>query len=96
MLLSRKKYRGKTNSTGQSRFTYCSHNSSKRSDIMASFLQGAEMILKKLYFSVQNCCVLQVVTNRDTQETLLCIAYVFEVSASEHGAQHHIYRLVKD
>lgn len=39
---------------------------------------------------------LQVVTNRDTQETLLCIAYVFEVSASEHGAQHHIYRLVKE
>lgn len=39
---------------------------------------------------------LQVVTNRDTQETLLCIAYVFEVSASERGAQHHIYRLVKE
>ncbi|ELV09171.1 Transcriptional enhancer factor TEF-3 [Tupaia chinensis] len=38
----------------------------------------------------------QVVTNRDTQETLLCIAYVFEVSASDHGAQHHIYRLVKE
>ena len=38
----------------------------------------------------------QVVTNRDTLETLLCIAYVFEVSTSEHGAQHHIYRLVKD
>ncbi|EPY85302.1 transcriptional enhancer factor TEF-3 isoform 5 [Camelus ferus] len=37
-----------------------------------------------------------VVTNRDTQETLLCVAYVFEVSASEHGAQHHIYRLVKE
>lgn len=35
-------------------------------------------------------------TNRDTLETLLCIAYVFEVSTSEHGAQHHIYRLVKD
>lgn len=38
----------------------------------------------------------QVVTNRDTLETLLCVAYVFEVSTSEHGAQHHIYRLVKD
>jgi transcriptional enhancer factor len=38
----------------------------------------------------------QVVTNRETQETLLCTAYVFEVSTSEHGAQHHIYRLVKD
>lgn len=40
--------------------------------------------------------VLQVVSNRDTQETLLCAAFVFEVSNSEHGAQHHIYRLVKD
>jgi len=39
---------------------------------------------------------LQVVVHRDTQETLLCIAYVFEVSTNEHGAQHHIYRLVKD
>ncbi|XP_026644867.1 transcriptional enhancer factor TEF-4 [Microtus ochrogaster] len=32
----------------------------------------------------------------DTQELLLCTAYVFEVSTSEHGAQHHIYRLVRD
>ena len=39
---------------------------------------------------------LQVVRNRDTEETLLCTAYVFEVSTSEHGAQHHIYKLVKD
>ncbi|TMS19090.1 Transcriptional enhancer factor TEF-5, partial [Larimichthys crocea] len=38
----------------------------------------------------------EVVTNRDTQETLLCIAFVFEVSTSEHGAQYHVYRLVKD
>lgn len=38
----------------------------------------------------------QVVTNRDTQETLLCIAFVFEVSTSDHGAQYHVYRLVKD
>lgn len=38
----------------------------------------------------------QVVTNRDTQELLLCTAYVFEVSTSERGAQHHIYRLVRD
>ncbi|XP_021103739.1 transcriptional enhancer factor TEF-3 isoform X7 [Heterocephalus glaber] len=45
---------------------------------------------------LENFTILQVVTDRDTQETLLCIAYVFEVSASEHGAQHHIYRLVKE
>ena len=41
-------------------------------------------------------CPFQVITHRETRETLLCIAYVFEVSTSEHGAQHHIYRLVKD
>lgn len=52
-----------------------------------------------MYLLLNSDCVFarpQVVTNRDTLETLLCIAYVFEVSTSEHGAQHHIYRLVKD
>uniref|UniRef100_A0A8C2BTW3 TEA domain family member 3 a n=1 Tax=Cyprinus carpio TaxID=7962 RepID=A0A8C2BTW3_CYPCA len=33
---------------------------------------------------------------RDTQKTLLCIAFVFEVSTSDHGAQYHVYRLIKD
>ncbi|EHB15136.1 Transcriptional enhancer factor TEF-4 [Heterocephalus glaber] len=45
---------------------------------------------------LENFIILQVVTNRDTQELLLCTAYVFEVSISERGAQHHIYRLVRD
>ena len=43
-----------------------------------------------------NFTILQMVTNRDTQDLLLCTAYVFEVSTSERGAQHHIYRLVRD
>ena len=37
----------------------------------------------------------QVVTNRETQETLLALAYVFEVSANETGSKHRVYRLVK-
>uniref|UniRef100_A0A8B9KSE5 Transcriptional enhancer factor TEF-1-like n=1 Tax=Astyanax mexicanus TaxID=7994 RepID=A0A8B9KSE5_ASTMX len=45
---------------------------------------------------LENFTILLVVSNRETQETLLCMACVFEVSNSEHGAQHHIYRLVKE
>jgi len=45
---------------------------------------------------LENFTILQSISNRDTGETLLCTAYVFEVSTSEHGAQHHIYRLVRD
>lgn len=42
------------------------------------------------------CFTPQVISNKETDETLLCVAFVFEVSTSEHGAQHHIYRLVKE
>jgi len=44
---------------------------------------------------LENFTILQVISNTDTKETLLCIAFVFEVSVSDNGAQHHIYRLVK-
>ncbi len=59
--------------------------------LYVSFLRVAEMLSSEMFVSVW-----QVVTNRETQETLLCIAFVFEVSTSEHGAQYHVYRLVKD
>ncbi len=59
--------------------------------LYVSFLRVAEMLSSEMFLSVW-----QVVTNRETQETLLCIAFVFEVSTSEHGAQYHVYRLVKD
>ncbi|OQV19393.1 Transcriptional enhancer factor TEF-1 [Hypsibius exemplaris] len=45
---------------------------------------------------LENFTILQVISNRETQEILLCLAFVFEVSTSDHGAQHHVYRLVKD
>ena len=60
------------------------------------------MLDKIQYYKIKSILIFifflisQVITNRDTQETLLCIAFVFEVSTSEHGAQHHIYRLVKE
>lgn len=49
-----------------------------------------------VFFVFYICAFPQVVSNRETQETLLCIAFVFEVSTSEHGAQYHVYRLVND
>ena len=38
----------------------------------------------------------QVVTNRETQVTLLCLAYVFEVCTNDDGPKHHVYRLIKE
>jgi len=41
--------------------------------------------------------VVQVVSEVGSNETLLCVAYVFEVSSPDRvGAQHHIYRLAAD
>ncbi|XP_075409501.1 transcriptional enhancer factor TEF-3 [Tenrec ecaudatus] len=67
-------------------------------EYMINFIHKLKHLPEKYMMNsvLENFTILQVVTNRDTQETLLCIAFVFEVSASEHGAQHHIYRLVKE
>nr|XP_020648408.1 transcriptional enhancer factor TEF-4 isoform X5 [Pogona vitticeps] len=45
---------------------------------------------------LENFTILQVLRDQETEELLLCVAFVFEVSASERGAQHHIYRLGRD
>lgn len=67
-------------------------------EYMINFIKKLKNLPEKYMMNsvLENFTILQVITNKDTQETLLCIAYVFEVSTSEHGAQHHIYRLVKD
>lgn len=79
------------------RFIYCI-NRSPMCEYMVNFIHKLKHLPEKYMMNsvLENFTILQVVTNRDTQETLLCIAFVFEVSTSEHGAQHHIYRLVKD
>uniref|UniRef100_A0AAY4D396 TEA domain-containing protein n=1 Tax=Denticeps clupeoides TaxID=299321 RepID=A0AAY4D396_9TELE len=67
-------------------------------EYMINFIHKLKHLPEKYMMNsvLENFTILLVVTNRDTQETLLCVACVFEVSNSEHGAQHHIYRLVKE
>ncbi|VEN55001.1 unnamed protein product, partial [Callosobruchus maculatus] len=79
------------------RFVYRIHRS-PMCEYMINFIHKLKHLPEKYMMNsvLENFTILQVVSNRDTQETLLCAAYVFEVSTSEHGAQHHIYRLVKD
>ncbi|KAJ8411186.1 hypothetical protein AAFF_G00171920 [Aldrovandia affinis] len=79
------------------RYIYRFHRS-PLCEYMINFLHKLKHLPEKYMMNsvLENFTILQVVTNRDTLETLLCVAYVFEVSTSKHGAQHHIYRLVKD
>uniref|UniRef100_A0A3Q3H307 TEA domain family member 1a n=1 Tax=Labrus bergylta TaxID=56723 RepID=A0A3Q3H307_9LABR len=67
-------------------------------EYMINFIHKLKHLPEKYMMNsvLENFTILLVVSNRDTQETLLCMACVFEVSNSEHGAQHHIYRLVKE
>ncbi|XP_052808528.1 transcriptional enhancer factor TEF-1-like isoform X1 [Mya arenaria] len=79
------------------RFVYRIHRS-PMCEYMINFIHKLKHLPEKYMMNsvLENFTILQVVSIRETQETLLCIAYVFEVSTSEHGAQHHIYKLVKD
>uniref|UniRef100_A0A674MWZ5 TEA domain transcription factor 3 n=1 Tax=Takifugu rubripes TaxID=31033 RepID=A0A674MWZ5_TAKRU len=67
-------------------------------EYMINFIHKLKHLPEKYMMNsvLENFTILQVVSNRETQETLLCIAFVFEVSTSEHGAQYHVYRLVDD
>ncbi|CAG7785970.1 unnamed protein product [Allacma fusca] len=73
-------------------------NRSPMCEYMINFIHKLKHLPEKYMMNsvLENFTILQVVTNRETQETLLCTAYVFEVSSSDHGAQHHIYKLVKE
>ncbi|BES93193.1 Transcriptional enhancer factor [Nesidiocoris tenuis] len=79
------------------RFVYNIHRS-PMCEYMINFIHKLKHLPAKYNKNsvLENFTILQVITNRKTDETLLCNAYVFEVSTSEYGAQHHIYRLVKD
>lgn len=79
------------------RYIYRIHRS-PMCEYMINFIHKLKHLPEKYMMNsvLENFTILQVVTNRDTQETLLCIAFVFEVSTSHHGAQYHVYRLVKD
>jgi len=73
-------------------------NRSPMCEYMTNFINRLRHLPEKYMMNsvLENFTILQVISNRDTHETLLCIAFVFEVSTSDAGAQHHIYRLVKD
>ncbi|KAJ8380467.1 hypothetical protein SKAU_G00012450 [Synaphobranchus kaupii] len=79
------------------RYVYRFHRS-PLCEYMINFIHKLKHLPEKYMMNsvLENFTILQVVSNRDTMETLLCVAYVFEVSTSKHGAQHHIYRLIKD
>ncbi|XP_026055065.1 transcriptional enhancer factor TEF-5-like isoform X1 [Carassius auratus] len=79
------------------RYVYRIHRS-PMCEYMINFIHKLKHLPEKYMMNsvLENFTILQVITNRDTQETLLCIAFVFEVSTSDHGAQYHVYRLVKD
>ncbi|XP_030053786.1 transcriptional enhancer factor TEF-4 [Microcaecilia unicolor] len=79
------------------RFMYRMHRS-PMCEYLINFIHKLKQLPEKYMMNsvLENFTILQVVTNRDTQELLLCVAYVFEISTSERGTQYHIYRLVKE
>ncbi|XP_065054060.1 transcriptional enhancer factor TEF-1-like isoform X2 [Rhopilema esculentum] len=79
------------------RYVYRIHRSAM-CEYMINFIHKLKHLPEKYMMNsvLENFTILQVVSKRDTQETLLCLSYVFEVSTSELGAQHLIYKLVKD
>lgn len=71
---------------------------SQMCDYMINFIIRLKLLPERHMMNsvLENFTIQQLVTNRDTNETLLCLAYIFEVSTSEHGAQHQMYQLVSE
>jgi len=73
-------------------------NRSPMCDYMVSFIHRLKHLPERYMMNsvLENFTILQVVSNRETQETLLCLAYVFEVCTNNDGPKHRVYRLIKD
>ncbi|XP_034279185.1 transcriptional enhancer factor TEF-4 isoform X2 [Pantherophis guttatus] len=67
-------------------------------EYLINFIRKLRTLPEKLMMDsvLENFSILQVLRDQETQELLLCVAFVFEVSAKEWGSQHHIYRLGRD
>lgn len=67
-------------------------------EYLVNFIHKLKTLPKKDMMDsvLENFTILQVILHRETLETLLCVAYVFEVSKSESGSQHQMYRLIKE
>jgi len=68
---------------------------SKMCEYMINFITRLKNLPEKPMMDsvLENFTIQQLLTNRETGEILLCLAYIFQVSTSEHGAQHHLYQL---
>lgn len=65
-------------------------------DYMVQFIEKLKKLRDRDIMNsvLENFSVQQVISNCDTGEVLLVIAFVFEVSSLDNGAQHVMYKLV--
>uniref|UniRef100_A0A5S6Q8M3 TEA domain-containing protein n=1 Tax=Trichuris muris TaxID=70415 RepID=A0A5S6Q8M3_TRIMR len=69
-------------------------NRSPMCEYMNNFIHKLKKLPERYMMNsvLENFTILQLVTTKDTLETLLCIAFVFEISDGD-GSQHRVYRL---
>lgn len=73
---------------------YHYHSQQPLCEYMAEFLDKLRHLpeIALMNHVLENFTILKVITDEHTKETLLCIAFIFEVS-EKHGATHNIYKL---